>query len=360
MVILPFQDGKLYGYRNLMGEVVVPPKYAFASESHEGFAVASADNETRSLVILNSAGAEVFCSDQITPSGSDFSHGLLAAQPGPDDASVSKLPIGYLTPQGEWAIEPRFSNAFAFDQYGACVQLKRGGRWSRIDREGNLLGQHYKHIWAFHPEGNYTGANLGAMEAVQTNVLSPDWKPVPSIDLGWVVVDRYGEIAYERKFNQVELERGGLIPVTYEYGLVGWINTDFKTVFETHADGIGHFFESDRIVVEKPYGKYGLMNPQGEWVVPPEFDRIHPVGPNRFAMGHTVGLYPEDNEPIIEVRLADKDGHFLSEDSFSHIYEYNEGVAWVQREKPNPTWYGDALMNFIDLDGNLLLPEWSG
>lgn len=143
-------DGK-YGYVDTEGKLVIKPKFSWAGEFHEGFAVVR-DTE-------NGPGYPQGLFGYIDKKGNwviepkfdwayDFSEGLAPVQIGDR--------CGYINNKGELVIKPQFVMADEFSEGLAFVMLPDNEEvnWGYIDKNGNLVNRSKeKHI--FDTEGKY-------------------------------------------------------------------------------------------------------------------------------------------------------------------------------------------------------------
>jgi hypothetical protein len=331
MMLLPFRADELYGLADIHGQEVIPPQFAFANHSAEGLVVASSVDHD--LIIIDLPTLKMRMCREWHADDFAFHQGLLGVR----NRLAEFSPVGYVDRTGEFVIQPRFASASSFDRTGATVTINRDDiAERRIDRNGAVMGRSFLQILRFHPEGSYCGARVR-------------WG-----DYGMVIIDGSGRQITERQFDAVWQEHEGLIPVVFESGWVGWVDVNGEDVHRLRADGVGYHFESGLIPVEEEDGPWGLMNAEGQWVVEPEFDVIQSVGQNRFMIGH------RNDRDYISVRLADGEGNLLGDEVFGSIDRFSEGVAQVWRIKEYHDDTDDELeFNFINYDGQLLLPRWS-
>lgn len=329
-LLIPFLEPKnnVFGLMKTNGDVVVEPKFSYASASSEGVAVASTSNT--SLVLVNTQTLE-----EVSLPGIDcftkFSNGLLLIE--------KEDRYGYVDKAGNIAIKPNFSWSTPMDCSGAVVKVKPTDKVQRrIDLRGKIVGEPFFQILQFHQNGVMSGGTI-------------DWEGNEKM----VIVNEKGEQVSERKFKAVHQENEGLIPVVFSDQSVGWVNRKGEDVYKLNASDIGYHFESRSVPVKNEHSKWGLMNVDGQWVVEPEFEIAESVGENRFRLGQV------DKEGIRRVRLADECGHFFGDHEFDDIFRFKEGVALVTRrfsDQNNEEYDGQREKNYIDSHGTLLLDHW--
>jgi hypothetical protein len=329
-VLLPIKIGGRFGFCDRRGNQVLEAEYVYGSQSSEGIAVAT--NFAGNLVLIDASKLTARELPEFADNGCEFSNKLLSVRPHGEDQ-----PTGFIDREGTVVIEPQFDFARNFDRCGATVRMKRGDMAERrIEPLGKPVGEPYLAIGFFHPKGLFAGAHIAWGEG------------------GEVIIDGSGNRVGKRTFDIVWQEHEGLIPVRYEWGLVGWLTTDGQDVHRLAADAVGNHFESGLVPVEELGGKWVLMNAEGKWVVDPPFDVIESVGPGRYLIGHR----DADEDPT--VRLADARGNILADEVFESIDRFSDGIASVWRIKHHHTDRDNVMeFNFIDMDGNVLLPTWS-
>jgi len=99
-----FPNNLPYGYIDQTGRVVIPRKFGYADEFHEGLALVAKD--------------------------------------------FLRTGWGYINRQGEYAIEPKFADAGSFSEGLAPVKVL--GRWGYIDRTGRVIVEaKFDNVWPF-------------------------------------------------------------------------------------------------------------------------------------------------------------------------------------------------------------------
>jgi hypothetical protein len=111
--LVPFRTGtfpeELWGYRTADGEVVIPPRFRFATEFREGL-------------------ARVWVPAELQGEGAEAGEEALDAR--------ERFRWGYVAPSGEWAIPPRYEAAADFGG-GEALVLDRG-EYLLVDRAGEV------------------------------------------------------------------------------------------------------------------------------------------------------------------------------------------------------------------------------
>jgi hypothetical protein len=139
--LVPFEQGERWGYKDVAGKVVIPPKYLTAGEFSAHGIAAAADQS--GWVIIDSSGA-VLIRPYVFDNGPDYFNQGLAR-------FVTKGKYGFFDERGKIAIPARFDYVEPFHEGLAafcerCVQEKQGehiarqgGKWGYIDRRGRTV-----------------------------------------------------------------------------------------------------------------------------------------------------------------------------------------------------------------------------
>lgn len=135
-----FRQGKLWGYLDGSGNVVIPPQFTIARSFSEGLAAVQhevgglfgyVDKSGKMVIPCQFVGYSVPVERDDKFVMMDFFEGLAVA-------SVEvEAGFGYLDQQGKWTIEPKFSRADPFS--GAYAQVWQGNESMWIDRLGREI-----------------------------------------------------------------------------------------------------------------------------------------------------------------------------------------------------------------------------
>ncbi len=166
---------------------------------------------------------------------------------------------GYLDPSGNWKIPPRFSWAGEFSENlaPAAEGDRLTGKFGYIDRQGRWAIEP-NYIWARPFQGGYGAVKDGSK---------------------WGFVDAKGKMVVEAEYDQVGGFSDGLVAVQ-KSGPPGdkktwvYILPTGKSPFETKFAWAGQFSEGlARVQMEdRITSKFGYINKQGVLVIPAEFD----------------------------------------------------------------------------------------
>jgi len=135
--------------------------------------------------------------------------------------------------------------------------------------------------------------------------------------------------------------------------LFGYINEQGNVVIQPHFSG-AEGFNGERAIVsvaDDYMNRYGLIDPKGQFIIKPNYNRIIDLGEGRFALGKALDL----KKPYIgsKYAVADTDGHILTGFIYNGIAKYEDGAASA---------YNDQSTFFIDKSGKRIehLPMISG
>ena len=124
-----------YGYIDLTGKVVIPPKYGSASEFHNGMAIVSLGGFPSRIGAIDHSG-KVIIPFKFAGIG-NFAFGLAPARSKWEDANGKQL-YGYIDTRGNWVIPPRYVHANPFSEGLAAVTVTVNGK----NRLGFINTQH--------------------------------------------------------------------------------------------------------------------------------------------------------------------------------------------------------------------------
>lgn len=129
VVYIPFREGKLWGYRNLKGAVLISPRFAEAGPFSEGYAT------VRSSFPIGGSGWGVIGTNAawvvlpLYENLYDVNEGKLLAQSGGR--------WGLLDLSGQWKIEPRFKDVWPYTE--GLARVEAYGRWGFLDLKGKFV-----------------------------------------------------------------------------------------------------------------------------------------------------------------------------------------------------------------------------
>lgn len=158
--------------------------------------------------------------------------------------------FGYLTPAGDWAIEPRFSSAKAFTEGHAPVQVQ-DGEWNFIAKDGQpLSSQTWDEI------RDFKGAIAIARKENELFLLSSS-----------------GHSLNESGFDKISRLENGFF-LTEKNQKQGLLNSSGEEILATEFDQIE--VEKDQFILVRNNGKVGLIKSTGEVILPLDYLELIP------------------------------------------------------------------------------------
>ncbi len=206
--LFPYQDGTLYGYANVLGELVIEPQFMLAGDFAEGMAPVSYDGRT----------------------------------------------TGFINQIGELVIEPRFSYAGKFTQGLALVGVPG------VDADAPFLTAYIDRIGRF---------VFGDARFVAAEPFSEGLAAVSYDGAQYGYIDLLGNLVIELQFAHAEAFSEGLAPVQFG-GQYGFIDRTGKFIINPQFEAADPFHDGLAQVVLG--GKTGYINQRGEIVIEPIFD----------------------------------------------------------------------------------------
>lgn len=304
------EEGK-WGFVDTTGHVVIPLRFDQADAFHEGHAVVNEGGWRLPLrprdaiqggrwYVIDTQGEEVRALPYDFVSG--FSGGLAVVNRGGtlgDYGSPEGGVWGYIDWHGVEVVEVRYERAFAFrggcarafsEESGALCfdqqgQLDHQVSWSASDttyvavRDGQYGLRHVDGRELL-PYGQYThiGPFVAGEARVNVGGTLSSYGPQGG---KWGTIDANGQILVEPIFDS--LTRGP------DGNLEGRYFSTQDVVDDFGRGGTARFTAGIRIGAFASSGKWGVMNEQGEEVVPPRYDYLDIVGgrATRFNIGGT-------------------------------------------------------------------------
>ena len=154
---------------------------------------------------------------------------------------------GYVTPDGKFAILPKFEKANSFSEGLACVQVKN--KYGYINAVGEFVVEPVYDLGGSFSEGFArvkTKGKYGFIDALGQVVIAPIYDRVLGFSEGYAVVAQNGKY--------------GFVDVSGK--LLGDKTFDFAQDF------------SEGLAAVKVDGKWGYIDAAGQWIIDPQFDLI--------------------------------------------------------------------------------------
>ncbi len=282
--------------------------------------------------------------------------------------------FGFINAIGEMVIQPQYDDChYQFSEGMAAVKV--GETWGFIDRLNRMVIQ---------PQFDSACAFQGGLAAVGTGqpfVGERKWGYVnktgqyeiaPRNDLPysgfhdgrlhvkregkWGYLDRTGEEVIACRYADANPFSEGLAAVQLNDHEGGFIHPDgtwairLKGVVPHRAYG---FSDGLAGALDTKAGKFGFINKQGDFVIPPQFDDVCEFHEGRAP----VCMKSRDAEgwPIRRWGVIDRTGRLIVPAIYETIWDFEEGMAKaVAVGKFDMTRDGDD--GFLDLDGRLAIP----
>ena len=193
-----------------------------------------------------------------------------------DDYQSPRYKWGFMNTSGEVLIKPRYDQVSAYSEGLAAVNFK--GRWGYINAEGRyVIEPSFKSAWSF--SGGYAR--------------------VISFDAQYGIADQAGEVYFPQDVGILYDNVSGLM--RFERGFrQGFLHPDGSVAIEPIYDKAWNFdgdYARVRIV-----GKEGIIDKQGRWILPADYDRVYPSADGIFVArsGSAYTFVDSTNTPVLE------------------------------------------------------------
>jgi len=287
--------GKLWGYANLKGELIIPAQYEKCYKfSEDGYATVY-DTKARQYFFINPKGEKL-------------------------NTEIASF---------------KLNDGFGFDLEGfkdGLVGIKVGEKWGYLDSKGKIaIPAKFDHVSEFN--SGHAVAKMG------TTFIVLDTKGTESL-----IQD--ASVADVKDFSEK------LAPFKTKDKKWGFIGADGKIVIPAQFESVG-YFENGLAWAKTQAGTLGYINPKGEWVLQPQYEagknfdastglaRIKTAGGNWAYVNRTGELmYVNDtdvwgdfSEGLADGKKNDKRGFFDSkgkwviEPKFDGVRDFKNGYA---------------------------------
>ncbi|WP_417346607.1 WG repeat-containing protein [Ferrimonas sp.] len=271
----------LYGYKRSVvhQEWVIPPRFGFAGDFHQGLALASVGSgKERRYGYINSAGDWV-----IAPKfegARRFSEGLAAAI---GEGEYGSKRYGYIDTRGEWVIEPAFEDARDFAEGRARVESNY--KWGMINSDGS---------WVILPKFAEMDAFSEGLAVVQK---------LPGDYSSDEYIDGRGDIALDGRFDEAYPFSEGRARVWKRRKGFGFIDDRGRWIVRPGYAQAEDFSEGLASVQQSRNGLFGYIGPDGHWVIQPRFISTAPFSEGKAAVrigeDRPLGYIGPDGEWVI-------------------------------------------------------------
>lgn len=278
---------------------------------------------------------------------------------------------GFIDQNGQIVIEPQFKDVSNFSEGLAAFKSVHDGRWGYVNQNGDIVVEPVFDSASpfFDGRAIVIKGQQGVIDKAGNLVVDPVQKRITKfsrnrafilVGNNWKLIDDQGDYVTQNSFKQVGTFREGLAPFhgfNNDYSISGYINTDGETEIlledeiSVNIDGLAGFFHQRALVYKHRLNlfdwnfggpdsarqrAYGLINPQGEIAVKPQYDYID-----------------IQSECLAVVLIGDRygatdlNGNVLIPLTFSYIGDFSEGLAIAQRRGNGKYGYINSRGKFV-------------
>jgi len=200
------------------------------------------------------------------------------------------------------------------------IGAKRGGKWGFVDTQGRLVTPFkYEKVQPF-SEG------LAAVRHGRK----------------WGYINLNGDLVIEHNFRKVGNFNGSLAPARKEGSKLGYINKKGEMVIPHTFHECSDF--EDAMARVRVSGEWGLIDPQGNYILKPKYRKIAPFSEEGVAVAQ---LASKD----AGYALINRQGGRLTKQKYSQIEPLREGIAVVR---------SGGKYGYINAEGEeIVLPKYS-
>ena len=123
----PVKVGALWGYADDSGVTRIPPRFHYAHEFSNGFAMVQPDYAWGVRFI--DARGTIVTGERFFEWAGSFGEGLAPAR-------EAERIYGFIDASGQWVIAPQYAGVHCFSEGLAAVQTSENGAWGYIDHRG--------------------------------------------------------------------------------------------------------------------------------------------------------------------------------------------------------------------------------
>lgn len=272
--LLPFKSGKLYGYMDRNGKIIIPPRFRWADFFYEGLAVVAEGPE---------------CNIPL------------------DDYILEDCPHGYINKKGQYVIKPQFYRALEFRGGFAHVSRFSDFRALVINRSGDIVGLEGLNYFLEPLANGY----FCVKQAMQTRMVDGKGKMF-ALPQGLSYIKR--EPGWPNRCPSEDL-----IQVEDQSGRQGFVHFPLGTVvIKPSYDSVGQF--SEGMAPVKVGDRWGAIDRSGNIVIEPQFSYV-----SSFHGGAAAAFVLGDSKLC---GLIDKQGKWIVQPSFVQCSDgFNFGMA---------------------------------
>ena len=296
--------GKLWGYMDRTGKVIIEPQFRSVSDFFNGRAAVLKNNKWG---YINEKGEAVipFSFDRALDFTGEIAPVLVGRK------------WGYIDLSGRWIVSPQFQAAGEVSNGFARILL-----WNRIRCSGGTYTNRNAPIYAYHLPTLITSLTIGCFPENRR----------------YGFIDTAGKFVVQPNLFDAEDFSDGLAPFTtknksgYKYGFV---DASGVAIIAPQFEDVQNF--SEGLAAAQLNGKYGYIDKSGKWVIKPKFDFGGPFseGLARIVIDGKTGY-------------IDKNARMVIAPQFSTGWDFSEGLASIYNDK-------NREFGYIDQSGKIVL-----
>ena len=241
----PVKVGALWGYADDSGVTRIKPRFHYAHEFSNGFAMVQPDYAWGVRFI--DARGTVVTGEKFFEWAGPFGDGLAPAR-------AAERIYGFIDAHGQWVINPQYYGVHSFTEGLAAVQATENGAWGYLDRRGRLaIPARYWRAGEFHaglaPVEQF--GKSGFIDRTGAWVIAPRFE-----DAGLFSAEGLAPVQVERRAGPTWgfADRAGNLTLPVQYEAARAFNEGFAPA--------------------KVAGKWGFIDAKGHWAVSPQFDEL--------------------------------------------------------------------------------------
>lgn len=353
--LITLEKGGIYGVFDALGKEVIPFKFEFLADFHEGLAQFTKDELTG---YVNKKGEIVIPAQYGFNVRSDFYKGLVTVEKNDKYGMINQkgnvvIPliydsspylseemilvnkddkIGFVDRQGKIVIPIIYEYAYPFKAGVALVS--NGEKYAVINKLGELLSE-----FIYDPDPLEEDLSFGFFNAEE---ITGKRLRIVGMDNDYGCVDSLGNVVFEPIYNYSSIYHfintsSGLVAMWRNDDLFGYVNQNGETVIPFRYE-FGYDFINGFAAVQKD-GRIGYLDENGKEIVPLEYDSNNYSDNMYFSNG--LAFVKKDNK----FGYVNTSGKLQIPLVFEMATPFSEGFAVVQFNEK---------MGFIDINGNSL------
>ena len=310
--VFPIQTGRMFGFIDRNGKVVVQPVYDHTDLFSGGFAVAYFEGKP---AYVNGAGVMPFRID--AEHIQKFTEGLAAVR--------IRGKWGFIDVQGRMRINPIYDSARPFSEGVAAVWSN--GEWLYIDRFG-------RDALRLQAKGHTRGSSASFHDG-RAQLESSKGK------FGYV--DHHGSWAVPPMFDNVQDFSEGVAAVEIDHRW-GFIDRAGNFLVPTRFPWVSPFHEGlAAVATAESDGSVGFIRKDGLFLIPPRFDYARPFcrGLSAVALGKRFGYVDKRGELVVQPEFEEAFSFMgdlapvMIPGSYSAYIDKKGNVVWVSEQLSN-------------------------